>query len=201
MPVDGYTRIFQRMLSNDNIRIMLNMDWFDIRGSLPPGKPVVFTGPIDRYFEYREGRLGWRTVLFEKSVVPTGDFQGTAIMAYADEDIPHTRIVEYRHFHPERSYPDDRSVIVHEYSRTASGSDQSFYPVNTPPDKSLYRKYREMADLEPNVYFGGRLGTYRYLDMHQAIAAALKEWSRLKRTVFGQAGTDSDKVIANVRVG
>ena len=184
MPVDGYTAIFERMLDNENIHIMLDTDWFDLRSAIPARIPTIYTGPIDRYFDFREGQLGWRTTDFEKSVVPTGDFQGTSIMNYASEDVRYTRIVEYRHFHPERDYPDDRSVIVHEYSRSAGQSDEPYYPINTGADKELYRKYREMAEAEKNVHFGGRLGTYRYLDMHQAIGAALKEWERMRDTGF-----------------
>ena len=187
MPVDGYAAIFHRMLDHDNIRVMLDTDWFELRAAIAPEIPTVYTGPIDRYFDYREGRLGWRTTDFEKSVVPTGDFQGVSMMNYADEDVPHTRIVEYRHFHPERDYPADRSVIVHEYSRSAGAGDEPYYPINTAADKAVYLKYKALADAEPNIHFGGRLGTYRYLDMHQAIAAALKEWQRMKTTLFARA--------------
>jgi UDP-galactopyranose mutase len=185
MPCDGYTAIFENMLRHKNIHIMLDTDWFDLRVSIPPDVATVYTGPIDRFFDYREGRLGWRTTDFEKSVVPTPDFQGTTIMNYADEEVRHTRIVEYRHFHPERSYRDDRSVIVHEYPRRAGRGDDPFYPINTLADKSLYRKYKELADEEPNVHFGGRLGSYRYLDMHQSIGAALKGWDRLRKSCMG----------------
>lgn len=190
MPVNGYTAIFERMLDNENIHVMLDADWFSLRSAIPSGTPTIYTGPIDRYFDFREGQLGWRTVDFERSVVPTGDFQGTAMMNYADESVPFTRIVEYRHFHPERDYPDDRSVIVHEYSRSAGQGDEPYYPINTASDKELYRKYREMADAEENIHFGGRLGTYRYLDMHQAIGAALKEWERM-RPGFGRDGVSA----------
>ena len=181
MPVDGYAAIFNKMLKHSNIHVILDRDWFDMRGEIPPDIPTVYTGPIDRYFNYREGRLGWRTLTFEKSVAPTGDFQGTAIINYADVEVPHTRIVEYRHFHPERDYPPDRSVIVHEYSKQASGQDEPYYPIDTPADKLLYLRYKALAEKEPNVSFGGRLGTYRYLDMHQAISSALKDWEKLRQ--------------------
>lgn len=184
VPVDGYAAIFERMLGHENIHVLLDTDWFAFR-SAAPRTPVVYTGPIDRYFDFAEGRLGWRTLDFERAVVGTGDFQGTTIMNYADEDIPYTRIVEYRHFHPERDYPTDRSVIVREYSRGAGAGDEPYYPVNTAADRALYLKYKARAEQEPNVHFGGRLGTYRYLDMHQAIGAALKDWDRLKADVFG----------------
>lgn len=174
LPVDGYTAIFNRMLDNPRISVNLNTDFFELRASLPPGLPVVYTGPIDRYFDYKAGGLTWRTLDFEREVVNTGDFQGAPVMNYADEAVPFTRILEFRHFHPERNYPDDRTVIVRESSRFASRDDEPYYPVGNTEDRKRYLAYKQMADAEPNVIFGGRLGTYRYIDMHQAIAAALK---------------------------
>jgi UDP-galactopyranose mutase len=128
---------------------------------------------LDRYFNYAEGPLGWRTLDFEQEILPTGDFQGTAVMNYADEDVPWTRIHEFRHFHPERDYPKDRTVIVKEYSRAADTADEPYYPINTPADRERLKRYRALAAAEDNVLFGGRLGTYQYLDMHMAIASAL----------------------------
>jgi UDP-galactopyranose mutase len=94
-------------------------------------------------------------------------------MSYADPDVPWTRIHEFRHFHPERDYPDDRTVIVKKYSRTATSDDEPYYPVNGPADRARLARYRELAEQEPGVYFGGRLGSYLYLDMHMAIASAM----------------------------
>lgn len=186
MPLDGYTAVFERLLDQPSIHVALNTDWFAIRDNLRRAVPIVYTGPIDRYFGYAYGRLGWRTTDFRQAVVPVADYQGTAIMNFADENVAHTRIVEYRHFHPERAHPEDRSLIVYEYPRFATGDDEPFYPIDTREDQALYQKYKERAEAEPNVYFGGRLGTYRYLDMHQAIGAALKEWERLKVAHFSR---------------
>lgn len=183
MPVDGYTSLFRRMLDHENIHVLVDTDWFDIRPSVNRDIQVIYTGPIDRYFDYHFGTLNWRTIDFEESVVPTGDFQGTSTMNYADEDVLHTRIVEYRHFYEERCYPNDRSVIVHEYPRCVRKGDEPLYPVNTREDRRLYRRYKTMAEAENGVHFGGRLATYRYLDMHQAIAAALKDWASLRQTI------------------
>jgi UDP-galactopyranose mutase len=136
--------------------------------------PVVYTGPLDRYFGFAEGELGWRTLDFELEVKPTGDFQGTPVMNYADEDVPYTRIHEFRHFHPERDYyPGDKTVIMREYSRFAGRGDEPYYPINTAEDRDRLLRYRTMARREDGVLFGGRLGTYKYLDMHMAIASAL----------------------------
>jgi len=166
------------MLSNPLIAVHTKADFFDIRSQLPANMPVVFTGPIDRFFGYRAGLLGWRTIDLEREVIPTGDFQGTSVMNYVDADVPFTRIHEPRHLHPERRYAADKAtVIFREYSRAAGRDDDPYYPVGTVQDKAIYAAYREMARAAPSVIFGGRLGTYRYLDMHQAIGAALKAFA------------------------
>jgi UDP-galactopyranose mutase len=174
LPVDGYTAWLERMADHPNIEVRLGADFLDLRAGVAGQVPVVYTGALDRYFGFAEGALGWRTLDFELEVKPTGDFQGTPVMNYADEDVPYTRIHEFRHFHPERdSYPDDRTVIMREYSRFAGQGDEPYYPISTPADRLRLLKYRELARREDGVLFGGRLGTYKYLDMHMAIASAL----------------------------
>ncbi|KQB83459.1 UDP-galactopyranose mutase [Corynebacterium lowii] len=181
LPVEGYTAWLERMAAHENIEVRLDTDWFEVREELraaSPEAPVVYTGPLDRYFDYAEGHLGWRTLDFEASVEPVGDFQGTPVMNYNDADVPFTRIHEFRHFHPERAdrYPKDKTVIMKEYSRFAEEGDEPYYPINTPEDRAKLEAYRRRAAEESKnakVLFGGRLGTYQYLDMHMAIGAAL----------------------------
>lgn len=173
MPKGGYTRWLTRMAEHRNIDVLLDTDYFDVRASIPVDVPVVYTGPIDRYFGYAAGELGWRTLDLEMDVLPIGDFQGTAVINYADEDVAYTRVHEFRHLHPERAYPADRTVIVREFSRHAGREDEPYYPVATPEDRARLQRYRELARREPRVVFGGRLGTYQYLDMHMAIGSAL----------------------------
>jgi UDP-galactopyranose mutase len=177
LPVDGYTAWLTRMADHPNIVVHTDTDYFDVRDGLPAGVPTVYTGPLDRYFDSSEGELGWRTLDFEQEVRrDTGDFQGTSVMNYNDVDVPFTRIHEFRHFHPERDYPTDKTVIVREYSRFAEPGDEPYYPINTPDDRTMLARYRELARKETanaNVLFGGRLGTYKYLDMHMAIGSAL----------------------------
>ena len=172
LPTHGYTALLEKMADHPNIDLQLKTDWFDVRDDVA-GLPTVYTGALDRYFDFREGRLGWRTLDFEREVLDVGDFQGTPVMNYADEAVPYTRIHEFRHFHPERDYPADRTVILREFSRAAEGDDEPYYPVNTPADREMLLRYRALAAKEAGVVFGGRLGTYQYLDMHMAIAAAL----------------------------
>lgn len=176
LPTDGYTAWLRRMADHPNIEVALDTDWFDVREQVPAGTPIVYTGPLDRYFDHAEGALSWRTLDFEQEVVPVGDFQGAPVVNYNDEDVPFTRILEFRHFHPERAYPGDKTVIVREYSRFAQPGDEPYYPVGTPEDRAKLARYRELARKETagaNVLFGGRLGTYQYLDMHMAIGSAL----------------------------
>ncbi|MEH0147776.1 UDP-galactopyranose mutase [Corynebacterium sp. Q4381] len=190
LPVDGYAAWLERMAEHKLIDVRLNTDYFELRDELRaenPDAPIVYTGPLDRYFEYSKGRLGWRTLDFEQEVLETGDFQGTPVMNYNDADVPYTRIHEFRHFHPERSeYPDDKTVIVKEYSRFAGDEDEVYYPINTPEDREKLGRYRELAakESEKGVLFGGRLGTYQYLDMHMAIAAALTLFENQLRPYF-----------------
>jgi UDP-galactopyranose mutase len=173
LPVDGYTAWLERMAAHPNIEIRLGTNFFDVREEYVGKVSIVFTGPVDEYFDKSEGELSWRTLDFEREVLDTGDFQGTSVMNYPDPDVPHTRIHEFRHFHPERDYPSDRTVIMREYSRFADKGDEPYYPVNTDEDRVKLLKYRDLAKKEPMVLFGGRLGTYKYLDMHMAIGSAL----------------------------
>ncbi len=184
LPVDGYTAWLQRMADHPNIEVRLGTDFFDVAEEYRGRVPIVYTGPVDAYFGYREGRLSWRTLDFEREVRPTGDFQGTSVMNYPDADVPFTRIHEFRHFHPERDYPSDKTVIMREYSRFAEEGDEPYYPVNTAEDREKLLKYRDLARKEPMVLFGGRLGTYKYLDMHMAIGSALSMFDNLLRPHF-----------------
>ena len=189
LPVDGYTAWMERMVASDLIDVYLDTDFFDPENPLNKaavvGKvPVVYTGPVDRYFDYSAGDLSWRTVDFEKEVVDTGDYQGCAVMNYGDIDVPFTRIIEFRHFHPERDYTKDATVIMREYSRFANKGDEPYYPVNTSVDREKLLAYRDLAKGENNVLFGGRLGTYKYLDMHMAIGAALSMFDNKIRPHF-----------------
>ncbi len=181
LPTDGYAAWLDRMADHPSIEVQLGVDFFD---SPRPDVPVVYTGAIDRYFDYAHGPLGWRTLDFETEVVPTGDYQGAAVVNYSDADVPFTRIHEFRHFHPEREYTANSSVIMREFSRAAAQGDEPYYPVNTPADRSALENYRALAAAEHRVLFGGRLGSYQYLDMHMAIASALGRFDSVVRPWF-----------------
>jgi UDP-galactopyranose mutase len=174
IPVEGYGALLTAMASTPGVTVHTGVDWFDVRDGV--SCPVVYTGPLDEWFGYQAGRLGWRTLDLETEVLETGDFQGTSVMNYADEDVPWTRIHEFKHYHPERPPVEDATVVMREYSRAAQPSDEPYYPIDTPADRAVLKTYRELAKKEQDVFFGGRLGTYQYLDMHMAIASALTMW-------------------------
>src|SRR4051794_17389649 len=189
------------MADHPNIEVRLDSDFFAGEPSWAErfkGKvPIVYTGPVDEYFGNAEGRLSWRTVDLEPEVLDVDDFQGTSVMNYNDADVPYTRIHEFKHFHPERTHLPGKTVIVHEYSRFAEEGDEPYYPVNTAEDRAKLKRYRELAAAEPGVLFGGRLGTYKYLDMHMAIGSALSMFDNRLRPHFesGQplASGDADQ--------
>lgn len=195
LPVDGYAAWLERMAAHPNIEVHLNTDFFESgheysRENVLGQIPVVYTGPVDRYFDYAEGNLSWRTIDLEEEVLPIEDFQGCSVMNYPDADVPFTRIHEFRHFHPERDYTKDATVIMREFSRFANKGDEPYYPVNTAVDRQKLLAYRDLAKGEDNVLFGGRLGTYKYLDMHMAIASALSMFDNKIRPHF----TDGVKI-------
>ena len=176
IPSDGYGEWFRRMLAHPNIELKLNCDFFRVRGELPEADWTVYTGPIDRFFAYKHGRLGWRSVRWEKEVKDVPDWQGTSVINECDGSVPWTRVYEYAHFTPERRF--ERTIVHREFSFAPGPDDETFYPIGTPEDAAKLARYREeAAETCPRVVFGGRLGRYAYLDMDQAIAAALHDYA------------------------
>jgi UDP-galactopyranose mutase len=181
IPIDGYTAIFNKMLSSPLIELKLNTDFFSIKDQIPPESKVFYSGPIDRYFEYKFGRLDWRSLRFEMECLDYEDFQGTSVMNYADEGIPYTRIHEPKHLHPERNYKTNKTITIKEYSVWDDGSNP-YYPVNNEKNNNLLMKYKTEAVKQKNIVFSGRLGDYKYYDMHQTIAIALEKFEELLKS-------------------
>jgi UDP-galactopyranose mutase len=180
IPSGGYTKWFENMLDHRNIEVRLGVDFFDEsqhlnKKSLVGQVPIVYTGPIDRYFNFSNGLLKWRTLDFEYETHNVQDYQGASVMNYSDEEFPFTRIHEFKHFNPEKRevFLGNSTIIAKEYSRFAQTNDEPYYPVNLKSDRDTLLQYRDLIKGEEKVYFGGRLGTYQYLDMHMAIASAL----------------------------
>lgn len=183
LPKDGYTAWMQRMIADPHIHVTLQTDFFDTsqplnRDALVGKIPVVYTGPVDRYFDYELGELKWRTVDFKEVRYDEEDHFGCPVMNFADSDVPYTRAIEFKNFNPERKSQQNpnKTVVWEEYSRFATRDDEPYYPVNTAQDKALYQQYLEKAKAQPQVVFGGRLGTYAYYDMHQVISSALSAY-------------------------
>lgn len=168
MPKNGYTYIVGRMLDDPNITVQLGTNFS--RGMAKDYDHVFYSGPIDAWFGYSEGRLGYRTLDFEL-LRDSGDYQGNAVINYCDEDVPWTRIAEHKHFTPWEQH--EVTVVYREHSRQCEADDTPYYPIRLLEDKAQLAKYVGMARDEEHVTFVGRLGTYRYLDMHVTIAEAL----------------------------
>lgn len=171
LPLEGYTKVFERFLESPNIHVELNCDYFEHREEFNINKLTIYTGPIDQYFGYAYGRLEWRTVIFKKKILDVEDFQGTSVMNFSDLDVKYTRIHEFKHLHPEREYSNQKTLIFIE--TTGYDPELPCYPINTARNKKLFHKYKGLACREPRVIFGGRLGNYAYYDMDKAILAAL----------------------------
>ncbi len=174
IPRDGYAAVLKKILAHPRIDVQLGVDYFAIRGRIPQDCLVVYTGPIDQYFNYQYGLLGWRTLRFEKEIIPLADYQGASVINYPDRDVPYTRIHEFRHYHPERVYIKDKTVIYKEYSCACGPGESPYYPINALADQQRLDLYLKASTIQERAIFGGRLGRYQYLDMDKTIAAALK---------------------------
>lgn len=168
VPAAGYADMFRRMTDSDGIETVLSYRFteYDVRGT------VFYSGPLDRLFGYRFGRLPWRSLRFETSVAETGDFQGTAVVNYPDPDVEFTRIHEFRHYRS--GGPSDRTVIMREYPVKWEPDMEPYYPVGSDESAKMQRAYAEEAARHDGLVTGGRLGSYRYMDMDDTVADALR---------------------------
>ena len=172
IPIGGYTKMIEAMLDHENIEVELNVDFFAKKDEyLNSGAKIVFTGMIDEFFDYELGTLEYRSLRFETEVVDVENYQGNAVVNYTDREMPYTRIIEHKHF---EFGTQPKTVITREYPADWKVGDEPYYPVNNQVNNDLYAQYKKLAQTVPQVIFGGRLGQYRYYDMHQVIAAALE---------------------------
>lgn len=178
IPLHGYAALFEKMLDNPLIDVRLEHDWSDMRHTVEADTLVIYTGPIDAFFDYRHGHLEWRTLDFSVHHYQISDFQGAAQINEADIEINLTRKTEYVHFHPELNSPAS-TIVIDESSRRAAIGDEPYYPVNTYINMKLYKKYKDEANCLQNVIFGGRLGKYKYYDMDDTILAALMAYKKI----------------------
>ncbi|MEL6253049.1 MAG: UDP-galactopyranose mutase [Bacteroidota bacterium] len=173
IPLNGYTHIFKQLLRNPKIELKLSLDFFDIKDLISPDTTLIYSGPLDRYYDFKYGKLEWRSLRFEQEIKEVEDYQGTSVMNYPEIDIPFTRIHEARHLHPERAYHPNKSLIIREYSLMDNGKNP-FYPINDLRNQKLVKLYRAEADKEENLIISGRLGDYKYYDMDATISRALE---------------------------
>ena len=172
IPQEGYTKMIENML--DGIEVRLGVDYFVEKDTLNAmADKVIYTGPIDTYFNYCYGALEYRSVRFENEILDTDNYQGNAVINYTDSETPYTRIIEHKHF---VFGTQEKTVISKEYSQEWTLGIEPYYPVNDETNTNLYKKYKELVDKEENVIFGGRLGQYQYYDMDAVILAALDAW-------------------------
>ncbi|WP_406538387.1 UDP-galactopyranose mutase [Fibrobacter sp.] len=174
IPVGGYTQIVEKMLEGAEVR--LGVDFFKERESLvASAKKVVFTGMIDEFYGYKFGELEYRTLRFETEDLLQENYQGNAVVNYTDAEIPYTRIIEHKHFEfgCQSGVATGHTVVTREYPATWKHGDEPYYPMNDEKNNALFAKYKALAESETNVIFGGRLGMYKYFDMHHVIAEAL----------------------------
>ncbi len=170
IPIGGYTQIIEKMLKGIDVR--LNCDFFEHREELEKiAHKIVFTGMIDEYYDYCYGELEYRSLKFEEELLDTDNYQGNAVVNYNEYEIPYTRIIEHKHFEYGQQ---DKTVITREYPSSWQKGDEPYYPMNDERNNELYARYKELADKEDKVIFGGRLGMYKYFDMHHVIDEALK---------------------------
>ena len=169
IPEGGYTQIIEKMI--EGIEVKLNYDYFEHKEELDKVcSKVIYTGPIDQYFNYKYGALEYRSVRFVEEVLDCDNYQGNAVVNYTEEEVPFTRIIEHKHF---EFGTQQKTIISKEYSSTWSIGDEPYYPVNDEKNNALFEKYSNEAKLLSNVYFGGRLGQYKYYDMDKVIVEAL----------------------------
>lgn len=170
IPEGGYTKIVEKML--DGIETRLNYNYFEHKEELEGiADKIIFTGPIDEYYNYCFGALEYRSVRFETEVLDTDNYQGNAVINYTEYEVPYTRIIEHKHF---EYGTQPKTVISREYSDTWNKDKEPYYPINNDKNNALYAKYKELADKDDKIIFGGRLGEYKYYDMHKVIEEALK---------------------------
>ena len=170
IPVGGYTQIIEKMLSG--IEVKLNYDYFEHKVELENiAQETVFTGPIDKFYDYQFGELEYRSLRFETEILEKENYQGNAVVNYTEYEVPYTRIIEHKHF----EYGNQpKTVITKEYPDSWNKNKEAYYPINNEKNNLLYEKYRELSKNDSNIIFGGRLGQYKYFDMHIVIEEALK---------------------------
>ncbi len=171
IPIGGYTQIIENMLASDRINVELNTDFFSNKEEYMKAFPkIIYTGMIDQFFDYRYGELEYRSLKFESIVLEQENYQGNAVVNYTDSETPYSRIIEHKHFEFGKQ---PKTIITKEYPMSWEKGSEPYYPINDDKNNEKFKQYQDLAEKQSNVIFGGRLGIYKYYDMHQVIASAL----------------------------
>lgn len=179
IPIGGYTKMVEKMLDHPNITVKLNTDFFDKKDEyIKNYDKIVYTGMIDKFFDYKLGELEYRSLRFETEEKNVGNYQGNAVINYTDAETPYTRVIEHKHFEFGKG-DKAKTIITREYPTDWHRGDEPYYPVNNGRNNQLYAKYAELAKKQDKVIFGGRLGQYKYYNMDQVIEAALDKMREL----------------------
>jgi len=175
IPIGGYNILIQNMLKNSDI--LLNTDFFENKEFfLNKASKIIYTGMIDKYYDYCFGELEYRSLRFENEILNTNNFQGNAVVNYTDKKIPYTRIIEHKYF---EFGSQEKTIITKEYPVEFKKNDEAYYPINDNKNTILYQKYYDKSKLEKNIFFGGRLAEYKYYDMHNVIECAIKNFKEI----------------------
>lgn len=176
IPIGGYTKIFEKLLEGTEVR--LNTDFFENRDELENlAEKIIYTGPIDRFFDFRYGKLNYRSLRFEHEILDCENFQGNAVVNYTSHEEAFTRIIEHKHF---EFGTQPKTFITREYPDTWNDSKDAYYPINDEQNNSIYSQYKKQTERMKNVIFGGRLAEYKYYDMHQVIGSALSKMDKIE---------------------
>ena len=179
IPVGGYNKIIDGLL--DGVETEINADFYANKSYYESiSKKIIFTGKIDEFYDYKFGKLDYRSLKFENEILPTENFQGNAVVNYTSKDVPFTRIIEHKHFEFTKS---KSTVITREYSEAYNGRNEAYYPINNEKNNAIYNSYKKLANSNSNIFFGGRLGEYKYYDMHQIIGSALSRIDKYKNAL------------------
>ena len=190
MPLHGYTRMFENMLDHKNIKIMLNVDYREIVEEIK-FREMVFTGPVDEYFNFKYGKLPYRSLEFKHETVDTPTFQQAPVVNYPNEQVPYTRITEFKYLTGQKHA---KTSVVYEYPR-AEGD--PYYPVPRPENNTLYKMYQKLAEATPHVHFVGRLATYKYYNMDQVVAQALTLCAKIAGTTKAELTRRAQPIVMN----
>jgi len=181
IPDKGYTDIFNKLLGNKKIKVVLNKEYKLGENKIVPKYTTIYTGALDKLFDFEIGKLEWRSLKFKKRILNLNDFQGTSVINYPETKFKYSRVHEPKHLHIDRDYPKNKTLVIEEYP--CKNDNEPYYPINSQKNRILHRKYKSKADSIHKFEYGGRLADYAYYDMDMTISAALKKFKKIQKKI------------------